>query len=147
MITIAKAIRQILIEEHFVSDDSTANWYCTISYLPDGQGVRDNIVTITDTEGSKDGRIMRTGEVIIHPGFQIRVRCTDYNLGYSKILAIGCFLDTLVNRIVSISDGGDKIETLKVTAVSKQSGIMPMGLESAGRRYHFSLNYTGTVKS
>jgi hypothetical protein len=146
MITIAKAIRQILIEEHFVSSDSAANWFCTISYLPDGKGVRDNIVTITDTEGSKDGRIMRTGEVIIHPGFQIRVRCTDYDLGYSKILAISSFLDSLVNHIVSISIDSE-VEILTIVSVSKQSGIMPMGLESAGRRYHFSLNYIGTIKS
>jgi hypothetical protein len=146
MITIAKAIREILIEEHLVTDDSTTNWFCTISYLPDGQGIRDNIVAITDTEGSKDGRIMRTGEVIIHPGFQIRVRCTDYNLGYSKILAIGSFLDSMVNRTVSVTND-KKTETLTIVSVSKQSGIMPMGLEPAGRRYHFSLNYNGTVKS
>jgi hypothetical protein len=145
MITIAKAIRQILIEEQFVTDDSTKNWFCTISYLPDGQGVRDSIVAITDTEGSKDGRIIRTGEVIIHPGFQIRVRCTDYDLGYSKILAIGKFLDSLVNRTVSILSG-EKTETLIIVSVSRQSGVMPMGLEPAGRRFHFSLNYNGTTK-
>jgi hypothetical protein len=134
----AKLIRQILLNKALVAETSASDWYCTIMSLPDGQGVRDNIVTLTDTEGNKDGRIMQTGEVIVHPGFQVRVRSTHYEDGRDKINKITDYLDAVVYQQI-----GNKL----LVSLSRQGGVMPMGLEQNGRRYHFSVNYTATLQT
>jgi hypothetical protein len=141
MITLAKAIKEYLVLRSIVTNDSQQDWFCTIAYLPDGNQTRDNIATITDTEGMKDGRIMVSGETIIHPGFQVRIRSTDYTTGYQKIYTVAKELDKLLNFAVTIDN-----ESLLVVSVSQQGGILPMGIEPNGRRYHFAINYNGTVK-
>jgi hypothetical protein len=141
MVTLALVIRQLLLDLAICQDDSQADWFVTITYLPDNAQVRDNIVAVTDTEGNKDGRIMATGETIIHPGCQIRVRSTDYMTGQQKIKQIQTAFDKVHNYVTEIEGVIAHIQT-----ISQQGGIMPMGMDSTGRRYHFSLNYIATVK-
>jgi hypothetical protein len=140
MTTLAHVIKQLLIDLNIIQTDNTKNWFTTIAYMPDNTSAPDNIVTITDTEGQKDGRIMYSGETIIHPACQIRTRATDYLTGYAKIRQIQQELDKVHNYTTQINNNTITIQTL-----TQQSTIMPMGIEPQGRRYHWSINYSATI--
>jgi hypothetical protein len=141
MVTLAQVVRQVLIDLQVGQIDSVKDWFITVSYLPDSPQVRDSIITVTDTEGNRDGRIMATGETVIHPGCQIRVRATEYTIGYNKLKQIQTVLDKLHNYMTKIGSTIVQMQT-----ISQQGGIMPMGLDQTGRRYHFSLNYIATIR-
>lgn len=138
---------QILQEENLASTDPAADWFPFLAFLPEGTPAKDRAISVTDYSGLPDGRILRTGEVIEHPGIQIRVRSRRYEEGYSKIKAIQTTMDAILRRLVQIKDDkGDVLETWLVVSASRTSGIMPMGYDPKGKTYHLSINYTVTVE-
>ncbi|MDR2170652.1 MAG: minor capsid protein [Planctomycetaceae bacterium] len=141
MITLAQVVRRILLDLHISQPESVKDWFTTVAYLPDSPQAKDNIITVTDTEGNKDGRIMYSGETIIHPGCQIRTRATTYLTAYQKIKEIQIAMDKVHNYMTQIDNTMAYLQT-----ISQQGGIMPMGLDSSGRRFHFSINYIATIR-
>ncbi len=119
--------------------ESSAAWPVYVSFLP---AEIDNAVAVWDTGGTLDGRIMRTGNKVNHPGIQIRVRGPVYPTTFAKIQAIAESLDSVYNDTVSVNGIDYQVQNL-----SRTSDILPMGLEEGDRkRYHFTVNAILTVK-
>jgi hypothetical protein len=58
--------------------------------------------TCGDTAGTKDGRIQRTGETILHPGLQVRVRAADYATAWKMITWAMAAVDAAKRSTVGI---------------------------------------------
>lgn len=116
-------------------------WPIYVNNLPDRAGVPDNVVGIFDTEGVKDGRIMRTGEIIKHYGVQIRVRSIKNTDGWTKVEAAGAILSTLMQQLASCNGN-----TYLIWNISQTSPNLYLGLEEGTkRRSLFSINFLCTI--
>lgn len=139
----AQIIAKILQESGVGSDVKGEDWFVYVSSLPHGEGVPLRALAVTDTIGRTDGRVMTTGEVIEHPGIQIRVRGLDYDETHAKIREAQSVMDGLLNRVVAFPGG----ETRIVHAASRSSTLGVMGWDETGQAYHLSINYTVTVNN
>lgn len=103
----------------------------------------DDTVSIFDTAGRLDGRIMSTGEVVEHYGIQIQVRGKDYLTTYERARGIAEFLDATKKEVVAIESD----EAYTLWNVSRTGAIIPVGIETVDdrRRHLFTLNYVLTV--
>jgi len=108
------------------------SWPIFIGY--EGETGEESIV-VADTQGRGDGRNHRTGESIVHPGIQIRIRHPIHEVGYAKTDGIAKLLDTLHNRALVVVG-----VTRKIVAVTRIGDIMTMGAAEGDRRQNFSIN-------
>lgn len=114
-------------------------WPIYADHLPE---LPDNALCLYDTTGVREGRIMRTGESIRHPGWQIRVRALDAPTAWSKVRAIEKVLDA-IRQLEIVLDG----ERYKIAAVTQTGTPLPLGQETdAKRRDHITINGTITIK-
>ncbi|MCL2711371.1 MAG: hypothetical protein FWE95_10875, partial [Planctomycetaceae bacterium] len=60
MISPSQAIRKILIDQNLATDLPDEDWRCVLTRLPDGVGVCDNILAVTEIEGGIGGRFLST---------------------------------------------------------------------------------------
>ncbi len=102
----ADIIRQHLIDAGLGTDpDSyqtgqTRNWPVFAAGEPD---TPDNVITVYDTTAIIDARIMVTGEITEHEGYQVRVRGVTHQIGNAKADAIRVYMsETAYNAIVTI---------------------------------------------
>jgi len=137
----SQAIRQVLISRNLATDVPDADWRCVLLRLPDGAGVRDNILAVADVEGAVDGRYVSTGEVVSYPRIRILCRALSYTDGYALMQRIADTVDMLSEYPVTIGS-----ETVKIRQVSRNSGIICAGLDATLRRHHFSLDYEVHVR-
>ncbi len=100
----------------------------------------DNVLTVYDTLGRKDGRMMPEGEVLIHHGIQIRIRNNDYNVGFKKGSDIAEAFDTIKNEALNL-EGKKYI----LHSFTRPSGVIPLGQELGKTRLLFTLNGTVTI--
>jgi len=114
----------------------TGQWRGYIDHLPD----EDDVISIRGSAGQKDGRVM-TGETIVHPGYQVRVRAADYAAGQVRITYIADWFDTVQNLAVGISP-----ENYTILAITRTGGIIPLGHEPESRRVGFTLNGTLAIR-
>ena len=125
------------------SDPSDSDdWPMYISSLPDGPQVNTNCAVVYDTSGIKDGRYM-TGEVVIHPGVQIRIRSRDYDTAYNKIEEISLALDAIQNNLIIIGS-----YEYKIINASRTTPIIYIGVDdnsSTKRRSNFTSNFLLTL--
>jgi hypothetical protein len=124
-----------LIEE---SDLTAENLF--VAFLPDQP---DESVAIFDTAGRQDGRLLQTGEQIIHPGIQIQVRDKDYSAGWERANDIALLLDGFIKEEVAIESDGIYI----LHNVSRTGDIIPVGIETVAdrRRHLFTINAVVTI--
>jgi len=109
------------------------DWPVYVSHLPDAPA---NAICVYDTAGVKDGRVMGTGETFQHPGFQIRVRATDYATAHTKIRAVVTHLDTIRQQTLAVDE-----DSYKLVAVTQMGNPIPLGREDDGaQRESFTLN-------
>lgn len=134
----ARWIRAYLLAQGLGSDPDTppaAAWPFYYSIMPDGNGVVDNVLAAYDTAGKIEGRRMRGGVSIEHPGVMIHARSVSYDDGYSKLKAVADALDAVSMASVTIG-----VETRVIAAVSRRS-ILDVGEVPGDRpRSRFSLN-------
>ena len=138
---LAEAIVQARLAERpsSVAAGKTAVWPIFINTLPEKP---DECIVVYDTTGRPDGRIMRTGETIRKPGWQVRVRARDHTAAFTRMSAIQDALDLILRLVVDINGSGYTID-----AVTQTSGVLPLGQEpDAKRREGFTLNGTITHK-
>lgn len=111
-----------------------------VSFLPDQP---DEIVGVFDTTGRPDGRIMRTGERIEHPGVQIQVRGKNYSDTWQEANGIALFLDGVKNKSVVVGSN----ESYVLHNVTRIGTIIPIGLETVSqrRRHLFTINMIVTL--
>jgi hypothetical protein len=108
-----------------------------VSQLPDK---RDLAICIYDTTGVRDGRLMRTGEVSIHPGVHLRVRAPDYQTGWEVGNALAGTLDGLMCSVIILDD-----QSYTLWNVSRQGPLLYLGEEPDKRREAFTLDAIMTV--
>ena len=93
-----QVIQQLLIDFDLASDVADGvEWPVYYSNHPDSP---DDSICVRDTEGFKDGRLMTSGEVIIHYGFQVMVRSANLVDGYVKAKRICVVFDEEVYQEV-----------------------------------------------
>lgn len=122
----AQLLRQHLINESVFVDSQTADWSAFVSSSPHSPT---RIGVLYDTTGLEDGRLMGTGEVIIHHGIQIRVRSEDYEAGWKKITEVTQRMAEAKNEVLVLS-------SIKYTIhnVSLASPIVALGAEKGSTR-------------
>lgn len=110
-------------------------WPIFISSIPENP---DEVICLYDTAGIPDGRMMESGEQIIHPGVQIRVRSNKYQDGWEKCEAIGRHLDSLHRQQITRGEVNYIIHSIT------RRPTIAMGREQDGTRQNFSINITFT---
>jgi hypothetical protein len=108
------------------------------------QPLPDAAIILYDTAGKLDGRIMATGEIVTHPGIQIRVRGPAYPIAWGKAKAISDRLSAVYHSEVAVAS--DKAYT--VISITQEGDIMPLGLVTEGDRtnHNFTVNITTTIE-
>lgn len=101
----------------------------------------DNCLTVYDTDDVADARLMETGEQCFHYGFQVRVRATDHDTGWTKVQAAEKFLEEQVYmRRVTVGSN-----SYRVWAVTRAS-ILKLGRNVPGtKRTVFTLNALAVI--
>lgn len=142
-------LRKLLVDAGVGTLRSVApagNWPIFTTRLPD---LIDQAIQISDSAGLTDGRIMRSGQVIVHPGIHILVRDLSDVTSYNKIYTIEAVVDAVYRNNVVFSDA-----TYQVQSVTRSSNIIPLGwedqeMEIERKRFIHSLNvrmtYTKTA--
>lgn len=144
MIDSPSAILKKFFIDQLVFGDPTAGtlvWPIYDSFLPDEPLVPDSAAAITDTDGLKDGRIMKTGESIMHQGLQLLVRSQDKTDAWTQIDKAKSYLDAI--QMTSVSVG---LQTYTVWSVTLLAPPMFIGIEpGTKRRRLYSLNMRTTI--
>jgi len=121
-----------------VISNAQALWPIYVDHLP---AKPDMAICVYNTPGIKEGRMMRTGESIRKPGWQIRVRAHDYTQVWSKVNQIQKYLDTIHRTSVNIE--GDLFIIQSVTQIGD---ALNLGQENdADRRNNVTINGTITL--
>jgi hypothetical protein len=134
----AKILHQALVDATHVLEpvaNPTGQWRAYINHLPD----EDDVISVSDTTGVKDGRHM-SGEVIVHPGFQIRIRTAEEDDGQARGRLIANWMDTVDSLAVTIG-----ATNYTIHAISRTGDLISIGQESESRRIGFTLNGTMTI--
>jgi len=117
------------------------NWPLYISSMPDGDDVEVNCGSIYDTVGILDGKLSN-GEVIQHPGIQLRIRSDNYEIGFAKIEAIALALDDVSWDTVEVNAIAYLLQN-----ISRTTSIVPLGSErGTKRRFIFTTNFLVTIR-
>jgi len=138
----ADVIRQLLIDEGLASNDVEADWCAYTGFFPNDPN---QALCVYDMAGKQDGRLMKTGEQIIHPGIQIMIRGLDYLPTRFRAHDIAIGLDAQRKTVVAVESTGSYI----VHNVSRIGDIMSLGMEMDGdrRRHLFTINAVVTIES
>ena len=143
----ADVIRQLLIDLAYgTSSSGTADWPVYCSTLPDSP---DKVITVVDTTGIHQGRLMISGEVEERHGIQILVRSAKFPSGWSKADDITVGLDAVYQAGVVMDT-----KSYFVHAISRSSGPIALGKEAPSegsnipisKREMFSVNCTVSVR-
>lgn len=138
----AYVLNKLLISMSLAVAPTGSDWSIYTGFLPDDP---DTAIATYDTAGQKDGRIMASGETIIHPGAQIRVRSSNYSAAYARAKAIADGVDVvLMASVVMVNPA----ETWIIHSISRQGDILNMGMEGEGdrRRHNLTINVTMTLR-
>lgn len=134
----ARVIRQLLGDLNHGSL-SNGTWPIFVGFLPNSP---DNALCVYDTAGVMDGRVMRSGERVEHPGVQIRVRALDYLAARTKAIDIATALDAQIRTEITV----DAL-TYRINNISRAGAILPVGVEETDRqRHHFTINAITTIE-
>jgi len=146
----AQIIAQLLrdIEGDLLVDTVDTKIPVFITDMPDSP---DNLVTVYDTVGTRDGRVL-TGESIEHPGWQIRLRHTSYEKAYRQMGRIVDLLDLVHNDVIEFLRpiAGTNTSVLvryEVQNMSRTSDILPLNTTVADRKNRTELTINGIITS
>lgn len=130
----ADILRNLLVNLGLGTTPSdSGSWPVYASLMPD---TPDNVITLIDTAGVKQGRIQTSGEIQEHYGVQLLIRSTTHPVGYTKAQALAVALDeNIQNNTVTISG-----TTYDVDAVSRRGNVLSLGEEEESNRRLFSIN-------
>ena len=130
-------IYALLLQAALATAPSTGNpWPCYVSAMPDGDQVQNNVVTVYDILGLKEGRDMASGTVYERYGVQIKIRSLLYEDGWAQIQAVANYVDAMRQVLVNASS----TQAFKIPSITRGIPIS-MGPEpGTKRRFLFSLN-------
>lgn len=113
---------------------ATEPWACYIAALPDGDSVPADALCVFDLPGIVEPRTM-DGVTVERAGVQIKLRATDYSIGFNQMLAISAKLDGALR--LGLNAGGLYFLLNSI----RRGTVLPWGLEQGTkRRWLFSLN-------
>lgn len=105
-------------------------------YVANEPDLPDNVITIYDTVGKDNGRIMSDGHLVTQHGVQIRIRALNHPEGYEKASVLRVFLSGIYDRTVSIGSN-----SYTVHALSGIGQVLSIGKEyPTSRRNVYTLN-------
>jgi hypothetical protein len=115
-------------------------WRVYSPFMPDD---RDRAIAVANTSPVLDGSIAATGEVIEHPGIQVKVRdaAGNHDPGHEKGLAVQKALTESLRR-ATVVVGGKTFILFKFTL---SAGLTFVGLEEQNNRPWWVINGTLTV--
>jgi hypothetical protein len=108
----------------------------------------DNVVTVYNRTGHKDGRFMRGGVVLDRAAIQVKVRAGDPVVGWQKMKAICDVLDAVRSLSIVLgttvgSQGNHTDGTIYTIPSVTRTSIIPMGREpGTRRRFFYAINCT-----
>jgi hypothetical protein len=138
--SVADIVRQFLIDGGLGQSNLASDWAVFVGQMPDQP---DKAICVYSGLGRIDGRIMRTGEQVEHPGVQVIVRGTDYPSAEHKSREVALGFDGQRGSVVQMAS--DRFYTL--LNISREGAVHPLGImEDDRRRYHFSINAVLTLK-
>lgn len=110
------------------------NWPIGVGIEPD---MPDNCITVTDTSGKFQGRIMVTGRMVEFPGMQIRVRGANRDVAFTRATLIENILDTILKRTnVTIASS-----VYQIVSFTRSSQTLDLGKAvPQSQRHLFTLN-------
>ena len=119
-------------------------WTYSVGYEPDADGVEAEHVTLFDTAGLKDAKLLADGTGIYRHGLQCLVRSQARSDGWTKAEAILAALTVCRGRAttdqVTIS-----ATTYTIHNASQQGPTFSLGLDGAKRRTTHSLNFLMSI--
>lgn len=139
----AQIIAKYIIEATLGTDPiKNQRWPTFIGFMPNERENKSGLICCYDTNGTTDGRLMRTGTIIEHPSVQIRLRSVDAQSAYAKARSIATALDSLFREEISLEDS-----TYLLLNASRRSPILDMGTSPEEKTFkNFSINYLLTIK-
>ncbi len=143
----ADVVRTLLIDLSLATAPSASgSWPAYVDQEPDAP---DNVITVTDSAGIRQGRFMADGEVQEKHGFQIRIRSNDHYEGYEKSRDIAVALDESVNlTTVSVGDdAGTGSDSYLIQCISGRGSILRLGKDTPRTKLNlFTINALVTLK-
>ncbi len=118
----ADILRYYVISQNLATlPDTSGLWPGYANFLPD-EGY--NAILFTDTTARNDGRDIRSGQVINHPGVQMLFRGKTQPLAYNKGKEVQDLIDTIYRQIVTIDSTDYKIDS-----VTRNGTLIPLSME------------------
>src|SRR6185436_10934890 len=107
--------------------EDNLDWPGYVDFLT---GKSPNAILFTDTNGRRDGRFMRTGETIEHPGLQVLVRSNDQQVAWQRADLISKIFDATAKQIVTIQNTSDPTaQNYVISSISRRGSIIPLSTE------------------
>lgn len=136
----ADVIAYLLLDLGLGSDGGV--WPVYVTTEPDSP---DDLLVVSNTQGSDSGRTAVDGEVLSHYGFQVMVRCADEARGSRKAYQLRTALSKVLPTVV-VCGTANRTRYL-VPAVSRIGQIVHMGRGRPGDgRNRFTLNAVSAVR-
>lgn len=143
----AEVIQRLLIVDTVGAEPgSTTQW---TAWSTNEHDTPDDGITVYDTVGSDDGRVMYLGQPQSHWGIMIRIRSQSHAVGFVKANEVREYLTGSVrNRLVTIPTSGDRTgASYLVHAVTKIGQVMYLGSDVPNsRRKLFTINATVALR-
>ncbi len=140
----ARILAQYIRDELATMTNPTDNdvWPLYVGSLSDSKNVKTEAGALYDPAGVIDGKLMN-GEVIQHPGIQLRIRSQSYQTGWSKAESVALDLDEVYRDTVVVNGN-----TYLIQNISRTSQVIALGQEmkTSKRRYIFTVNFLMTLK-
>lgn len=142
----ADVLRRALIDLALGVDPTDAAQDAWPIFAGDSQSIPDspdNLLFVSDTQGTIDGWTQIDGEAQEAEGFQVLVRGRDHNIGWAKADAIKVTLDGIKLRQVGMPD----LTRYLLWNVSRSGAVIPVGKESpTSKRRIFTINGTLSIR-
>ncbi len=147
----AEVVRQLLVDEGLCTDhgpalEAAAPWPAYATNEPDNP---DDCVTVFDTQGQDDGRVMSDGQLQQHYGVQVRVRSASHGPvgGWRKAREIRTGLSKEVYRQdVTVTDEDGTASRYMVHALTRIGMVLPIGRDKpSSHRDVYTINMTVVV--
>lgn len=107
-------------------------WPLFVNSMPE---LPNEAITVYDNIGDMDGKDMRTGRTLIHPGFQFRIRTIDNRRGEKKGGELIDAMDGIYRDVVVLESVSYLIQAAKLTTPT-----IPIGAEEGGSRLLYTVN-------
>jgi hypothetical protein len=140
--TPAKILSVWLQDKGVLPKDQAKYWFPYVGYLPEQfhntPAVLRNCISMIDSGDDSNGRWLRRGDYFLRYLVQIRVRGLDYVETWHTIKRI----DKVISRLISVPVTVDDKHYI-IRAISRTTGVVPMGIDPGQQTYNFSLNTSG----